>query len=454
MRWLRRDIARVPADCFGFWRRLHPHPRHGFFLGAESAQTSRSALYFSVEEPVRLIETRDPRKDALAGIDSALKADRSRCPAPRFVGMLGFEAGWAFDPGLGRLPTRPDTLGGPVGLFGDYRSVVRVDLRKGVTTLWSRSPRAHWDRLAGRFMAHFRETGPDRGQETPASRAKVPGRPQPEGGARFRRRYFGQVLKAKAAIARGDIYQANLSLRFSERFDGDPARLYRFLCRANPSPYAALLKQGDRWIVSCSPELLLRVERRRVATRPIAGTRPRGSSTAMDRRRQGQLLLSPKERAEHVMLVDLERNDLGRICKSGSVKLADAYAVERYSHVMHIVSEVRGRLEKGKTSRDALRALFPGGTITGCPKIRSVEMIQEIEGVRRGPFYGSAGFFSANGDAVFNILIRTALVHGGRVVWQAGAGIVADSRPSNEYREILAKGAAIAEAVRAVKDAP
>jgi para-aminobenzoate synthetase component 1 len=256
-----------------------------------------------------------------------------------------------------------------------------------------------------------------------------------------------QVMSAKRAIARGDIYQANLSLRFERGFHGDPRELYRLLCKKNPSPYAALLKVGPRWIVSCSPELLLSVEGRTLCTRPIAGTRPRGESAEKDRKLKGQLLLSPKERAEHIMLVDLERNDLGRVSVPSSIRVSERFSVEPYSHVMHIVSEVKGRLQKGRTAWEALQSLFPGGTITGCPKISSVKIIGELEGVARGPFYGSAGYFAWNGDAKFNILIRTALIQNKKVYVQAGAGIVADSNPRREYRESLAKARVILEAI-------
>jgi anthranilate/para-aminobenzoate synthase component I len=280
----------------------------------------------------------------------------------------------------------------------------------------------------------------------PDKRAFVSGTPPPRviGASRF----SSMVRRAKAAIAAGDIYQANLSLRFEAPFSGDPVEFYRTLSRINPSPYACLIKQGDRWIASCSPELLVDVAGDRVSTRPIAGTRPRGGNAREDKRRQGQLLLSPKERAEHIMLVDLERNDLGRVCRPGTVRVRERFAIERYSHVMHIVSDVEGQLAREFTSVDALKALFPGGTITGCPKIRSIEVIENLERLARGPFYGSAGYFSWNGDAKFNILIRTAHLRRGRATFQAGAGIVADSRAPRELREIRAKARAIVEALK------
>jgi para-aminobenzoate synthetase component 1 len=261
--------------------------------------------------------------------------------------------------------------------------------------------------------------------------------------------FTAMVREAKAAIAAGDIYQANLSSRFERKFDGKPVELYRYLAVSNPSPYAAMLKMGEQWIVSASPELLVSLQGRALRTRPIAGTRPRGKDRKEDKKKSGQLLLSPKERAEHIMLVDLERNDLGRIAEAGSVRVTERFVVERYSHVMHIVSEVVGRLRKNLSAVDALRALFPGGTISGCPKYRSIEIIENLEGIARGPFYGSAGFVTGGGDAIFNILIRTAAISSGRVALQAGAGIVADSNPRREFKETRAKAQALLEALAA-----
>lgn len=323
----------------------------------------------------------------------------------------------------------------PASFLGDYSAVVEIDLLRGKTILHSKR----------NLPAHVRKI-----QEILTSDMASPTSRMKTGHATFRLpsyRQFKQMVKsAKDAISKGEIYQANLSLRFDAKATLTAPELYRRLWRKNPSPYACLMKAGESWMISNSPELLIRVKGRRVTTRPIAGTRPRGPTKTVDRRRSGQLLLSPKERAEHIMLVDLERNDLGRVCAWGSVRVSERYAIERYSHVMHIVSQVEGRLRKGQSSLDALQAVFPGGTITGCPKIKSVEIIERLEGISRGLFYGSAGYFTEGGDAVFNILIRTAYLRGQRLYIQAGAGIVADSHPRREFREILAKSAALREA--------
>jgi anthranilate/para-aminobenzoate synthase component I len=413
------------------WRRLHPNPRHGFFLGSGVVGKNDSVVYMSVEEPSRVLQ----RLPAV----SVSKSDS----LPRFVGYLGFSAGRSFDPGIARLPLRPNPLKTPPFLFGDYRAALKVDLLKKQTTLhWRGSNKSKFNRLAQRVHLNL-NSGP-----SPLAREGMMRsdrlrreRPAKDESAEFQQ----MVLRAKEAIARGDIYQANLSLRFERVFPGDPRALYRAVCAANPSPYAALLKCGDHWLVSNSPELLVKVEGRGVITRPIAGTRPRGKNLRSDNHRRGQLLLSPKERAEHIMLVDLERNDLGRVCTPGSVKVTERFSVEKYSHVMHIVSQVEGKLAKGNNATDVVKAVFPGGTITGCPKIRAIEWIEALEKKSRGPFYGSAGFINGNGDATFNILIRTALLKGRKAWVQAGAGIVADSNPAREYAEVRAKAAMLLE---------
>lgn len=261
--------------------------------------------------------------------------------------------------------------------------------------------------------------------------------------------YAAKVRRCLAYIAAGDIYQANLSHRFSVELGGrSPRSIYRRLREINPSPFAALLELPDVTLVSCSPERLVRLSGHEVDTRPIAGTRPRGSSTDEDRLLVEDLLMSPKERAEHIMLVDLERNDLGRVCSYGSVRVDEFMAVERYSHVSHIVSNIRGHLAPGRDALDLIRAVFPGGTVTGVPKVRCMEIIDELEPVRRGPYTGSLGYISPCGDLDLNIIIRTLVIAGGRAYLQAGAGIVADSDPVREYQETLFKAEALLKALR------
>ncbi len=259
--------------------------------------------------------------------------------------------------------------------------------------------------------------------------------------------YQLMARRAKGLIAAGDIYQCNLSQNFSAAWSGDPWTLYRKLSEINPSPYSALWRSGTRWMVSGSPELLLRLEAGRVETRPIAGTYPRRVQLSNDRWLSEALLRDAKERAEHIMLVDLERNDLGRVCLPSSVRVAEALTPEIYSHVIHLVSDVRGTLVPGKTWLDLLRASFPGGTITGCPKIRAIEIIHKLEPHKRGPYTGSLGWIGFNGDMTFNILIRTLFLDHNKLSFPVGAGIVADSALHREYQETLHKAEAMFEAL-------
>jgi aminodeoxychorismate synthase component I len=258
-------------------------------------------------------------------------------------------------------------------------------------------------------------------------------------------KYYTEIVaRAKEYIAAGDIFQANLSLRVSAFLhDMDPWFLYTALRTINPSPFAAFMDMGEYQLVSSSPERLIRVGGGGVETRPIAGTRPRGKDGAEDARLRTELLLNEKERAEHIMLIDLERNDMGRVCQYGSVHVDEFMITEDYSHVIHIVSNIKGTLAKRKTAIDAIRAAFPGGTITGVPKVRCMEIIDELEPLRRGPYTGSVGYVGFNGCMDLNIVIRTMTVKNRTAFVQAGAGIVADSDPRREYRESLKKAEAL-----------
>ncbi|MEW6682743.1 MAG: anthranilate synthase component I family protein [Nitrospirota bacterium] len=261
--------------------------------------------------------------------------------------------------------------------------------------------------------------------------------------------YCAMVERAKAYIAAGDIFQANLAQRFTAPYAGrDGLDVYRRLHTINPSPFAAFLDLGDTHVICSSPERLVRRAGREVETRPIAGTRPRGANSADDARLTTDLLLNAKERAEHLMLVDLERNDLGRVCAYGSVKVDELMVTEHYSHVIHIVSNIRGTLRNNATNFDVLDAMFPGGTITGVPKIRCMEIIEELEPVSRGLYTGSIGYVSWSGHMDWNIVIRTLTLSRGELAFYAGAGIVADSDPEKEHAETLYKAQALIDAVR------
>ena len=259
-----------------------------------------------------------------------------------------------------------------------------------------------------------------------------------------KREYMDMVRRTLEYIGAGDIFQANLSQRVSAQLmERNPWDLYRILREVNPSPFSAYVDFGNYQIVSSSPERLLKVNNGLLETRPIAGTRPRGKNGREDARLREELLLNEKERAEHIMLIDLERNDLGRVSSYGTVGVDEMMITEDYSHVMHIVSNISGSLAQGKDCFDALRALFPGGTITGVPKVRCMQIIDELESLRRGPYTGSLGYIGFSGSLDFNIIIRTFVIKDGIAYVQAGAGIVADSDPEKEYLETLKKAEAL-----------
>jgi anthranilate synthase component 1 len=262
-----------------------------------------------------------------------------------------------------------------------------------------------------------------------------------------REAFESAVERAKEYVRSGDIIQVVLSQRFSGELSADPLDIYRVLRTLNPSPYMFFLRLDDTVIVGASPEVMVRKEGSRVELRPIAGTRPRGGTVADDTRLAEELLADPKERAEHVMLVDLGRNDLGRVCSTGSVRVSELMVIERYSHVMHIVSNVQGELSGGRDAFDLVRATFPAGTLSGAPKVRAMQIIDELEPVRREVYGGAVGYFSFSGNMDLAITIRTLVIKDGKVHLQAGAGIVADSDPTAEWQETVNKGMAVMKAI-------
>jgi anthranilate synthase component 1 len=260
-------------------------------------------------------------------------------------------------------------------------------------------------------------------------------------------KFFANVLKAKEYITAGDIIQVVGSQRFSTQTKAEPLDIYRAVRSVNPSPYMFLLELNGFSIVGASPEIHVRCEDSKVEIRPIAGTRRRGKSAEEDKALEKELLADPKEQAEHVMLVDLARNDIGRVCDFGSVTVKDLMIIERYSHVMHIVSQVEGKLSEDKTVYDLMRATFPAGTVSGAPKIRAMQIISELEGTTRGPYGGCVGYFSFNGNLDTCITIRTALIKDGKAYVQAGGGWVNDSTPEAEFQETVNKAKAMLKAV-------
>ncbi len=263
--------------------------------------------------------------------------------------------------------------------------------------------------------------------------------------------FEGAVSRAKEYVKAGDIIQVVLSQRFSGELTVPPLDIYRVLRTLNPSPYMFFLRLDDTLVVGASPEVMVRKEGKKAELRPIAGTRPRGGTPEEDAAFEIELLADPKERAEHVMLVDLGRNDLGRVCRIGTVRVSELMVVERYSHVMHIVSNVQGELEEGKDAFDVVRATFPAGTLSGAPKVRAMEIIDETEPVRREIYGGAIGYFSFSGNMDMAIAIRTLVIRDGKVHLQAGAGIVADSDPAAEYRETVNKAMAVVKAIETVE---
>lgn len=254
------------------------------------------------------------------------------------------------------------------------------------------------------------------------------------------------IRKIQHYIGQGDVFQVNLSVRQAKKLSAAPITMYEAVRSFNPSPYMSYIESEQFAVVSGSPELLVKRKGNELSTRPIAGTRPRGVSEEQDLALANELIHHEKERAEHVMLVDLERNDLGRVSKYGTVEVNEFMVIEHYSHVMHIVSNVRGEIAQGKTNADVIRAMFPGGTITGAPKIRTMEIIEELEPVRRGLYTGSIGWIGYTGDLELNIVIRTAYIQNDVAYIQAGAGIVIDSIPENEYIESMNKAKAMWQA--------
>lgn len=365
------------------------------------------------------------------------------------VGFLGYEAGRWFE----RLPSRPrQDMDTPDVAFMVVDEAVAYDHMRNAVFLVAAPdvklpPGEAYDEACSRIGGLWAELTTRHGGGTRgAGRARTyrAGSPAPN---MSRAAFENMVRSAKEHIFAGDIYQVNLSLRLDASWEGDPLSLYEQLRRVNPSPFGGFLDFGDFQLVSSSPERLLKLAGDIIETRPIAGTRPRGVDAVTDELMTAELLLNEKEQAEHIMLVDLERNDLGRVSTVGTVRVDELMVTEDYSHVIHIVSNVCGDLRPGLDALDVIAACFPGGTITGCPKIRSMEIIGELEPVARGPYTGSMGYISYTGDMDLNIIIRTFLIKGGFAHVQAGAGIVADSDPAREYYESLQKAQALVEAL-------
>ncbi len=364
------------------------------------------------------------------------------------VGYFGYETVRHIEPVLGEN-TRPDETGGPDALFLVSDELVIFDNLRGTLSLVVHARAADGD--AGRARARRRLDELEAALRQPLVAPVAPDGPGGLSEADFvsgftKSGFEAAVERSRAYIEAGDIMQVALSQRLSAPVRFSPLNLYRALRRINPSPYMYLLDLGEFQVVGSSPEILTRLEGREMAVRPIAGTRPRSPDRAEDERLAAELLADPKERAEHVMLVDLGRNDLGRVADIGTVTVTDAMTIERYSHVMHLVSHVTARLKPGLDAFDVLRATFPAGTLTGAPKVRAMEIIDELEPVKRGLYAGAVGYIGWNGDMDMAIAIRTAVIREGRLYLQVGAGIVADSVPEREWEETMNKARAMVRA--------
>ncbi len=384
--------------------------------------------------------------DCLRGLlSTATNQETSDLPAHLpftggWLGWLGYELAWEIE----QLPDRQlDPLPFPVAYWYAPDTFAILDHWEQVLYL-SASTTAKLDNLIIKLENNLpSELAID--ADIPISQVPSTSLDLGEDNLRFftsEAEYRQAILQAQQYIQAGDIFQANLSLRFTTQTNLESWQIYQRLQQINPSPFASYWQTPWGAMISCSPERLVQLQQQQATTRPIAGTRKRGQNQAQDAQLAEELLTNDKEIAEHIMLVDLERNDLGRVCRWGSVQVDELLSIERYSHVMHLVSNVTGELAPQFDSIDLIRAMFPGGTITGCPKVRCMEIIAKLEPLPRNLFYGSCGYLDQRGHLDLNILIRTLLYHEGTVWGQVGAGIVADSHPQQEWRESLQKAAA------------
>ena len=432
------------------------------FIGLPARTLLRATGFRSeVVTDGRVVETDDGNPlDFVAAYQQRFRV-ALRPGLPRFCGGLagyfGYDAVRCIEPRLAesaRMRPLPDPIGTPDILLMQCEEVAVIDNLSGRLYLIVYADPA----VPEAFAKARRRLGElmDRLRSSVAAPAVERSAAQPVRREFAKDDFLAAVARAKEYIAAGDLMQVQIGQRMSKRYDGSPLSLYRALRSLNPSPYMYFYDLGHFQIVGASPEILVRREATesgdKVTIRPLAGTRPRGATPELDRALETELAADPKERAEHLMLIDLARNDIGRIAKVGSVKVTEAFAVERYSHVMHIVSNVEGMLKDGMTNIDVLRATFPAGTLTGAPKIRAMEVIDELEPVKRGIYGGACGYLSYAGDMDVAIAIRTGIVKDGTLHVQASAGVVADSVAELEWQETEAKARALLRAAELVEE--
>ena len=406
-----------------------------------------------------LVETRevaDPfaEVEALRAAHSVPKLEGLPGFTGGLVGWFGFECIEYIENKLAANPN-PDQLGTPDILLMLSEELAVFDNLKGrLYLIVHADPReaGAWEAAQARLDALTEKLRHGAGYPAPIARDVMDESHFVSGFTR--EGFIDAVEKSKEYIRAGDVFQVVLSQRLSVPFSARPVDVYRALRALNPSPYMYFLDVGDMQVVGSSPEILVRQQDGEVTVRPIAGTRPRGRTHEEDLALEAELLADPKERAEHLMLIDLGRNDTGRVSEIGSVKLTEKMVIERYSNVMHIVSNVTGELKQGLTSMDALRAILPAGTLSGAPKIRAMEIIDELEPVKRGVYGGAVGYYAWNGNMDTAIAIRTAVIKDGELHVQAGAGIVADSVPALEWEETINKRRAMFRAVALAEQTP
>jgi anthranilate synthase component 1 len=423
---------------------LCPHDEPGFLL--ESVEGGeRLARYSFIGASPRPIEL--GAGNPLAALNGVIAERTAPVPGlPRFhggaVGYIGYEAARHFERlpvASGAAPPMPESA----FLAAEDMAVFDHVTRRLKLMTIHRPDREEYDDAVARIDAMERRLADDMASIAPAAEDGAPWEANMSRGS-----FHAMVDASREHILAGDAFQVVVSQRFRKRLGARPFDIYRCLRAINPSPYMFFVSLGGgRHVVGTSPEKLVQVEGRRVETRPLAGTRRRGADQAEDSALEKELLSDLKERAEHVMLVDLGRNDVGRVARPGTVNVDRLMEVERYSHVMHISSTVSGELRDGSTSLDALRAAFPAGTVSGAPKIRAMEIIAELEPEQRGVYAGSLGYVGFGGNLDMAITLRTLVVAGGEVFVQAGAGVVADSRPEREFEETLEKAGAMFKAV-------
>ena len=463
----RRILARaVPVRVF---ERLYGAERYGFLYESLEEHGGQGRYSFVGGRPLATFRSKGEQAELQVGsqteslrgnplelLRSCLRTPVETFPVATFpggaVGYLGYDVVRFCAP----LPDPPaDDLDVPDAWFVFPEEILVFDHRDEVVHLlcFPRNAAEAAPRLDA-IEAIVREdeaAGPLGPSTPPADLGAGPAPGEPGSGLRAnmsKTDFEAMVERAKAHIVRGDIFQTVLSQRFDFDVQVAPLEYFRALRTTNPSPYMYFLNLDGLTIAGSSPEVLVRRDGRRIVTRPLAGTRPRGADAEEDRRLAAELLADPKERAEHLMLIDLARNDLGRVSRVGSIDIETYFEIERYSRVMHITSQVAGKLRDDLDAFDLFAAAFPAGTVSGAPKVRAMQIIDDLEPTRRGPYAGAIGYFSFNGDADLCIAIRTLMLRGGTGTLQAGAGIVADSVPELEYRETLNKARGLVRAIR------